>query len=94
MGEFRPDRSAGRCRLPARQWPSRATDPNLARLALNCRGTDVLAASANYRQYAYELLATDSDAPNFTKDLPFYFDLYTFRGDKIVRKDTYIKVVG
>ncbi len=61
--------------------PRRSSDPNLARLALNCRTTDMLAASANYRQYAYELLATDSDSPNFTKDLPFYFDLYTFRGD-------------
>ncbi len=61
---------------------ARRSDPNLARLALNCQGNDVLAASANYRQHAYKLLATDSDAPNFTKDLPFYFDLYTFRGEE------------
>jgi len=28
------------------------------------------------------MLATDTDQPNFTKDLPFYFDLYTFRGEE------------
>lgn len=62
--------------------PRRSRAANLARLALNCRAMDVLVASANYRQYAYQLLASDSDAPNFTKDLPFYFDLYTFRGEE------------
>ncbi|HEY0673423.1 MAG TPA: hypothetical protein VGD27_14190 [Longimicrobiales bacterium] len=59
----------------------RMRDPALTRLALDCSTTNLLAASANYRQYAYELIATDSDRPDFTKDLPFYFDLYTFRGE-------------
>ncbi len=62
--------------------PLRGKDRNMARLALNCSSTNVLAASANYRQVAYEMLATDTDQPNFTKDLPFYFDLYTFRGEE------------
>ena len=62
---------------------ARRSDPVMQRMSLNCRSSnDVLSASANYRQYAYELLATDSDRPDFTKDLPFYFDLYTFRGEE------------
>ena len=53
---------------------------NLGRLGVRCSTLDRLSASAEYRQYAFEYLATDSDRPAFTKDLPFYFDLYTFRG--------------
>lgn len=54
----------------------------LARLGFRCNTLDQLAASAAYRQQAFAYLVTDSDAPNFTKDLPFYFDLYTFRGNE------------
>jgi GWxTD domain-containing protein len=60
--------------------PRRSGDPVLARLAMRCRPTDQMAASAEYRQYAFAYVGSDSDRPNFTKDLPFYFDLYTFRG--------------
>ena len=52
----------------------------IARLSANCTELNRMAASADYRQQAFEFLATDSHSPNFTKDLPFYFDLYTFRG--------------
>jgi hypothetical protein len=51
-------------------------------LPANCGTITGPLASADYRHSAYELLATDSDQPNFTKDLPFYFDLYTFRGEE------------
>ncbi len=61
--------------------PRANKDPSLRRLAMNCSATNLLAASADYRQYAYELVKTDSDRPDFVKDLPFYFDLYTFRGE-------------
>ena len=61
--------------------PRRGNDPNLRRV-MGCDALSVMAASANYRQQAFEFLRTDTDAPNFTKDLPFYFDLYTFRGEQ------------
>lgn len=54
-------------------------DETIDRLSMRCNSLNRASASAEYRQVAYEFLATDSDAPNFTKDLPFYFDLYTFR---------------
>ena len=57
-------------------------DVKLGRLAVRCSTLDRLAVSADYREHAYEYLATDSDRPAFTKDLPFYFDLYTFRGEE------------
>ncbi len=57
-------------------------DARLAHLAVRCSAANVGIASADYRRDAREYLATDSDAPNFTKDLPFYFDLYTFRGEQ------------
>jgi GWxTD domain-containing protein len=61
--------------------PRRANDINVRRI-MGCDQLNIMATSANYRQQAFEYLATDSDAPNFVKDLPFYFDLYTFRGDE------------
>ena len=54
-------------------------DSKLGLLAAHCTGTDALAASADIRQVAFDALATDSDHPKFLKDLPFYFDLFTFR---------------
>jgi tetratricopeptide (TPR) repeat protein len=55
-------------------------DPALGTIGIRCTTLDRLAASQEYQDRAYEYLATDSDRPDFTKDLPFYFDLYTFRG--------------
>jgi GWxTD domain-containing protein len=57
-------------------------EPQFSRLAVRCGTTDWLSISAQMRQYAFEALATDTDYPNFTKELPFYFDLYTFRGQQ------------
>lgn len=54
-------------------------DPRYFSLARNCDKLNMLALSADMRQIAFEALASDSDRPNFSKDLPFYFDLYTFR---------------
>lgn len=48
-------------------------------LARRCDQLNQNSLSADMRQIAFEGLATDSDRPNFTKELPFYFDLYTFR---------------
>ena len=56
-------------------------DPRFFKLAARCSTMDILALSADHRQDAFEALATDSDRPNFTRELPFFFDLYTFRGD-------------
>ena len=59
--------------------PRRGNDPNLQRI-MGCDALNIMAASAAYREQAWDYVNTDSDRPNFTKDLPFYFDLYTFRG--------------
>lgn len=56
-------------------------DPRFFKLATRCSTMDMLALSADHRQMAFEALTTDSDRPNFTRELPFFFDLYTFRGD-------------
>lgn len=65
------------------QWLSdrAAIDARFFKLSARCTAMDMLALSADMRQIALEALATDSDYPDFTKDLPFFFDLYTFRAD-------------
>lgn len=57
-------------------------DPRFYKLASRCNAMDMLALSADHRQAAFDALATDSDYPAFTRDLPFFFDLYTFRGEQ------------
>ena len=57
-------------------------DSQLGRLGMRCDAVERASVSASLREVAYEMLATDSDRPNFTKELPFYFDLYTFRADQ------------
>lgn len=57
-------------------------DPRFFKLASRCRAMDMLSLSADHRQVAFEALATDSDKPPFYKELPFFFDLYTFRGER------------
>jgi GWxTD domain-containing protein len=56
-------------------------DARFYRLASRCSTMDMLALSADHRQVAFEALATDTDRPAFVRELPFFFDLYTFRGD-------------
>jgi tetratricopeptide (TPR) repeat protein len=57
-------------------------DARLGRLGMRCDALERASLSASLREVSYEMLATDSDRPNFTKELPFYFDLYTFRADQ------------
>jgi hypothetical protein len=56
-------------------------DARFYRLASRCDAMDMLALSADHRQAAFDALATDTDRPAFVRELPFFFDLYTFRGD-------------
>jgi hypothetical protein len=56
-------------------------DPRFYKLASRCNAMEMLALSAGHRQAAFDALETDSDYPAFTRDLPFFFDLYTFRGE-------------
>lgn len=55
-------------------------DPRLAGLSFRCDGLNGAAYSANMREMAWEGLETDTRFPNFTRELPFLYDLYTFRG--------------
>jgi hypothetical protein len=57
-------------------------DPQLGLLSAHCDRMNVLSTSADHRQHAFEALATDSDRPAFLRELPFFFDLYTFRGEE------------
>lgn len=57
-------------------------DSRLGRLGIRCDALERASLSASLREVSYQMLATDSDRPNFTKELPFYFDLYTFRADQ------------
>jgi hypothetical protein len=54
-------------------------DRSLSALS-RCDAMDVRSVSAVVRRAAREALRTDSDAPDFTRDLPFFYDLHTFRG--------------
>jgi hypothetical protein len=67
--------------LPCGEW---AQDRALydRRLALmRCNEFDQRAISAEVRRDARTALRTDSDRPEFARDLPFAFDTYTFRGN-------------
>ncbi|MCI0433758.1 MAG: hypothetical protein L0271_08910 [Gemmatimonadetes bacterium] len=56
-----------------------ARDPSLGRMR-SCGGFDVRSVSAEVRRDAREALRTDTDAPDFARPLPFFYDLHTFRG--------------
>lgn len=66
------------------EWLSNraSLDPRLGRLAAHCSRTDALSASADMRTVAFDALKTDTDFRRFTKELPFFFDLYTFRANE------------
>ena len=57
-------------------------DRNVGRLAASCTDLNVLSVSADARQVAFAGLASESDSPHFVKDLPFFFDLFTFRASE------------
>lgn len=58
-----------------------STQHQLVRLSAHCYTYTGEIAGTNYRADARAFLKTDSQPLDFTKDLPFYFDLYTFRGE-------------
>lgn len=45
-----------------------------------CDAMDIRSVSATVRRQAREALRTDSDAPAFARELPFFYDLHTMRG--------------
>lgn len=65
----------------ASDYLMKSQKPELVKLRVHCTEYAGALAATNYRAAAREFMRTDSQPLNFTKDLPFYFDLYTFRGD-------------
>ena len=65
----------------AADYVRRSRQRELVRLSAHCLTYTSEIASTNYRADARTFLKTDSQPLDFTKDLPFYFDLYTFRGN-------------
>ncbi len=55
-------------------------DPSVGRLAVGCSPGQTTLNSADVRQLYHEALESDSHYPRFSRDLPFFYDLYTFRG--------------
>jgi len=54
-------------------------DPSLS-LMRSCSSVDVRSVSAEARQIAREALRSDTHAADFARELPFFYDLHTFRG--------------
>lgn len=54
-----------------------ATSADEAARSINTAATVI---ASDMRQEAFVALETDSDIPDFKSDLPFYYDLYAFRG--------------
>jgi hypothetical protein len=46
-----------------------------------CDPLEIRSVSATVRRGVREALRTDSDAPDFERDLPFFYDLHTVRGE-------------
>ena len=64
-------------------WDDRAhIDARGARLALpaSCSFYTMSSFNADWRHDAWNALETDTHHPNFVRELPFLYDLYTFRG--------------
>jgi hypothetical protein len=57
-----------------------AHDPNLGRFYVRCDQASAALYSAAMREIYYEALETDTHFPRITRELPFFYDLYTFRG--------------
>jgi tetratricopeptide (TPR) repeat protein len=56
-------------------------DPRLRPLTHGCSRNSVEAVSAQLRRDAERALRTDTDYPNFATAIPFFYDIYMFRGD-------------
>ncbi|MEX2284341.1 MAG: hypothetical protein WEE89_17765, partial [Gemmatimonadota bacterium] len=57
-------------------------DPAVGHLGVACSASRTALHSADTRRLYHEALESDSHYPRFTRDLPFFYDLYTFRGDR------------
>ncbi|MGH7553032.1 MAG: GWxTD domain-containing protein, partial [Longimicrobiales bacterium] len=54
-------------------------DPRFSSLARRCDEAERRTRSAEIRRDAYEALRTNTDPPDFTRDLPFTYSFYSFR---------------
>jgi GWxTD domain-containing protein len=54
--------------------------PQLFRLLGRCDPSSQRSLSQRFRRNAYEALRTDSHRPVFSLDVPFHYDVFTFRG--------------
>lgn len=62
-------------------WSDRALhDARASAFSGRCTPRNQLAYSADWRQTAWQALESDSHYRSFTRELPFLYDLYTFRG--------------
>lgn len=57
-------------------------EPRLRIAMSRCDPAALGSLSAELRQDVYAALRTDSHAPHFARELPFHYDLHTFRGDE------------
>ncbi|HSJ14275.1 MAG TPA: GWxTD domain-containing protein [Longimicrobiales bacterium] len=60
--------------------PRLAFAPQLFKLMTRCDPSDRRTLSQPFRKSAYEALRTDSHRPAFLIDVPFHYDVFTFRG--------------
>jgi hypothetical protein len=67
-------------RLPCMDPDAALHDPRLRPLTYGCNSMRIEDVSATVRRDVARALSTDTDAPRFAHELPFHFDLYTFRG--------------
>lgn len=66
--------------LPCGAWTENRFLYDRRLTLLRCNAFDQRAISAEVRRDAVDALRSDSDAPDFERDLPFVYDLFTFRG--------------
>jgi len=55
-------------------------DPRLRAVYASCSGMNQLMLAAELRDDGLTAFETDTDVPYFSRELPFLYDLYTFRG--------------
>jgi hypothetical protein len=62
-------------------WGDRAIyDARGGTFSIRCSPHTMAAYNADWREHAYRALETDTHHRRFTRELPFLYDLYTFRG--------------
>jgi hypothetical protein len=66
-------------RLPCMAPEVALHDPRLRPLTYGCNQMRIETVSAKVRLDVGRALRTDTDAPRFQRQIPFHFDLYTFR---------------